>query len=100
MVFTILAILFFTLPSIKNPNLGIEFKDVTFSYDETKEVLSNINLKIDQGKKYVAFVLFPIDEEKQYLEHINRIKNEGNVELIMETIKIHSVPLLVCSAEV
>ena len=26
MVFTILAILFFTLPSIKNPNLGIEFK--------------------------------------------------------------------------
>ena len=26
MVFTILAIVFFTLPSIKNPNLGIEFK--------------------------------------------------------------------------
>ena len=26
MVFTILAVLFFTLPSIKNPNLGIEFK--------------------------------------------------------------------------
>ncbi len=26
MVFTILAIVFFTLPSVKNPNLGIEFK--------------------------------------------------------------------------
>ena len=29
----------------------IEFKNVTFAYDETKEVLNNINLKIDQGRK-------------------------------------------------
>ena len=65
-------------------------------------IITDINKlrKIDQGKKYVAFVLFPIDEEKQYLKHIDRIKNKGNVELIMETIKIHGVPLLVCSAEV
>jgi ATP-binding cassette subfamily B protein len=29
----------------------IEFKNVTYSYDETKEVLRNINLKVKQGEK-------------------------------------------------
>ncbi len=29
----------------------IEFKDVTYSYDLTKEVLHNVNLKIEKGKK-------------------------------------------------
>ena len=29
----------------------IEFKDVTYSYDPTKEVLHNVNLKIEKGKK-------------------------------------------------
>lgn len=40
MVFTILAIVFFTLPSIKNPNLGIEFKG---GY----EVVYNVSQKDD-----------------------------------------------------
>ncbi len=30
---------------------SIEFSNVSYSYDETKEVLSNINLKVDAGKK-------------------------------------------------
>ncbi len=29
----------------------IEFKNVTYSYDETKEVLSEVNLKIEKGRK-------------------------------------------------
>ena len=29
----------------------IEFKNVTYSYDETKEVLNNINLKLEKGRK-------------------------------------------------
>lgn len=29
----------------------IEFKDVSFSYDETKEVLHNIDLKLEKGRK-------------------------------------------------
>ena len=29
----------------------IEFKDVTYAYDPTKEVLHNVDLKIEQGKK-------------------------------------------------
>ena len=40
MVFTVLAIVFFTLPSIKNPNLGIEFKG---GY----EVVYNVSQKDD-----------------------------------------------------
>ncbi len=32
-------------------NGEIEFKNVSFSYDATKEVLDNVNLKIEKGKK-------------------------------------------------
>lgn len=65
-------------------------------------IITDINKlrDIKNYKKYIAFVLFPIDEEEQYLEHIKRIENEDNIKLIMQTIKIHDVPLLVCSAEV
>ncbi len=36
------------LPKIKDP--GISFRDVTFSYDGSREVLSNINLDIQPGQ--------------------------------------------------
>ena len=46
-------------PEIESPNAKelenvrgvIEFKNVTFSYDETKEVLHNVNLKLEKGRK-------------------------------------------------
>ena len=36
---------------LKNVRGEIEFKNVTYSYDETKEVLHNIDLKIEKGRK-------------------------------------------------
>ncbi len=39
----------------KNINADLEFKDVSFSYDEGNDVLKNINLKIEAGNK-VALV--------------------------------------------
>ena len=46
-------------PEVESPNAKplenvhgtIEFKNVTFSYDETKEVLHNVNLKLEKGCK-------------------------------------------------
>ncbi|WP_282806511.1 ABC transporter ATP-binding protein [Clostridium tetani] len=35
---------------LKNPKGEIEFKDVTFSYDERSTVLEGINIKIEKGK--------------------------------------------------
>lgn len=40
---------------IDRPNGDVEFKDVSFSYDGERQVLSDINLKIPAGKTY-AFV--------------------------------------------
>lgn len=36
---------------LKNVKGEIEFKDVTYSYDVTKEVLHNVSLKIEKGRK-------------------------------------------------
>ena len=36
---------------LKNVEGVIEFKNVTYSYDETKEVLHNVNLKLEKGRK-------------------------------------------------
>ncbi|MBQ8174457.1 MAG: ABC transporter ATP-binding protein [Clostridia bacterium] len=46
-------------PEVEDPNAKeltdvqgvIEFRDVTYSYDETKEVLHNIDLRLEQGRK-------------------------------------------------
>ena len=37
--------------ALENVRGVIEFKNVTFSYDETKEVLHNVNLKLEKGRK-------------------------------------------------
>ena len=36
---------------LENVHGVIEFKNVTFSYDETKEVLHDVNLKLEKGRK-------------------------------------------------
>jgi len=36
---------------LENVRGEIEFKNVTFSYDETKEVLHDVNLKLEKGRK-------------------------------------------------
>ena len=44
------------LPNLKIENCNIEFKDISFKYESTKErALNNINLSI-QGKKVTALV--------------------------------------------
>jgi len=40
-----------TAKDLKNVNGVIEFKNVTYSYDPTKEVLHNINLRLEKGRK-------------------------------------------------
>lgn len=45
----------FGIKNIKQLNGNIEFKDVTFGYDEDKDVLINMNFKINENEK-VAFV--------------------------------------------
>ena len=37
--------------ALENVQGAIEFKNVTFSYDETKEVLHDVNLKLEKGRK-------------------------------------------------
>ena len=37
--------------ALENVQGTIEFKNVTFSYDETKEVLYDVNLKLEKGRK-------------------------------------------------
>ena len=37
--------------ALENVKGEIEFKNVSFSYDETKEVLHNVDLKLEQGRK-------------------------------------------------
>jgi len=36
---------------LNDVNGVIEFKDVTYAYDETKEVLHNVNLRLEKGRK-------------------------------------------------
>ena len=51
-------------------------------------------------EKYIAFVLFPIGNDDKHCEHIHRIKDEGNVELVCSKVFIKKVLVLVCSAKV
>ena len=51
MVFTILAILFFTLPSIKNPNLGIEFNGSWWHSNLYKETNYHQNKSLKAQEK-------------------------------------------------
>ena len=37
--------------ALENVEGNIEFRDVTYSYNDSKEVLHNVNLKIEKGKK-------------------------------------------------
>ncbi|MFL0194250.1 ABC transporter ATP-binding protein [Clostridium sp. WILCCON 0269] len=41
--------------SLKNVKGNIEYKNVSFSYNEEKQVLNNVNIKIEAGRK-IAFV--------------------------------------------
>ena len=45
----------------------IEFKDVTYAYDTDKEVLRNVNLRLEKGRK-LALVGPPVAEETDFAE--------------------------------
>lgn len=66
-------------------------------------IIEDINKLRNAGgncEKYIAFVLFPIDSDGKYSEYIERIKNDGKVELIFKPLTINRTNVLVCSAEV
>ena len=63
----------------------IEFKNVTYSYDETKEVLHNINLKLEKGRKLA--LVGPSGGGKTTLCHLlpNFYKlEEGNGSILID----------------
>ncbi len=72
----------------------IEFKDVNYSYDTTKEVLHDVNLKIEKGRK-VALV-GPSGGGKTTLCHLlpNFYKLEdGNGEILIDGTDIRNITL-------
>ena len=79
-------------PEVEAPNAieledvsgEIEFKNVSFSYDETKEVLHNIDLKLEKGRKLA--LVGPSGGGKttlcHLLPHFYRLEDEGGSILI------------------
>ena len=71
--------------ALENVRGVIEFKNVTFSYDETKEVLHNINLKLEKGRKLA--LVGPSGGGKTTLCHLlpNFYKlEEGNGSILID----------------
>lgn len=92
---------------LKTPNTNYRYKQCfPCNRPITKNITSIIEdinklRSIEENKKYIAFVIFPIDQDKKkYREYILRIENEGRVKLFEKTIKINDIPLSVCTAKV
>lgn len=92
---------------LKTPNTNYRYKQCfPCNRPITKNITSIIEdinklRSIEENKKYIAFVIFPIDQDKKkYREYILRIEKEGRVKLFEETIKINDIPLSVCTAKV
>ena len=71
--------------ALENVRGEIEFKNVTYSYDETKEVLHNINLKLEKGRKLA--LVGPSGGGKTTLCHLlpNFYKlEEGNGSILID----------------
>ena len=91
---------------LKTPNTNYRYKQCfPCNRPITKNITSIIEdinklRSIEENKKYIAFVIFPIDQEKKYREYILRIENEGRVKLFEKTIEINGIPLSVCTAKV
>ena len=79
---------------LKDVNGVIEFKNVTYSYDETKEVLHNVDLKLEKGRKLA--LVGPSGGGKTTLCHLlpNFYRLEdGNGEILIDGVDIRKMTL-------
>lgn len=77
---------------LKTPRGELEFKNVSFCYDETKEVLKGINLSIEKGKKLA--LVGPSGGGKTTLCHLlpkfYKV-NEGEGEILIDGVDIRNI---------
>ncbi|MBE5818597.1 MAG: ABC transporter ATP-binding protein [Clostridiales bacterium] len=79
---------------LKDVNGVIEFKNVTYSYDETKEVLHNVDLKLEKGRKLA--LVGPSGGGKTTLCHLlpNFYRLEdGKGEILIDGVDIRKMTL-------
>ena len=73
----------------------IEFKNVTYSYDDTKEVLHNVNLKLEKGCKLA--LVGPSGGGKTTLCHLlpnfYKLEGEENGEILVDGVDIRDITL-------
>ena len=75
-----------------SPRGELEFKNVSFNYDETKEVLKGINLSVEKGKKLA--LVGPSGGGKTTLCHLlPRFYNvnEGDGEILIDGVDIRNI---------
>ena len=76
-------------------NGEIEFKNVTFSYDGTKNVLQNVNLKLDKGRKLA--LVGPSGGGKTTLCHLlpnfYKLDSEENGAILIDGVDIRDITL-------
>ncbi|MCK9331062.1 MAG: ATP-binding cassette domain-containing protein, partial [Candidatus Cloacimonetes bacterium] len=77
---------------INDFNKTIEFKNVNFSYDEGKQILSNINFIINKGEK-VAFVGASGSGKTTIANLINRMYDVTEGEILIDNIPIKSIKI-------
>ena len=87
-----------SLPDAKNPDLSdcsIEFKNVRFSYEASKEILKGVNFFVPNGKMY-AIVGTSGAGKSTIIGMIPRLydTNEGSVEIAGEDVKNFSLAYL------
>ena len=75
-----------------SPRGELEFKNVSFNYDETKEVLKGINLSVEKGKKLA--LVGPSGGGKTTLCHLLPKfynVNEGDGEILIDGVDIRNI---------
>ena len=73
----------------------IEFKNVTYAYDTTKEVLHNVNLKLEKGRKLA--LVGPSGGGKTTLCHLlpnfYKLEGEDSGTILIDGVDIHDITL-------
>jgi len=81
-----------TKPKLKLNNADIKFKNISFSYDENKTILNNINLDIEGGK-INAIVGLSGAGKSTLLNLIPRIYDKSSGDIIIDNQSIYDVNL-------
>jgi ATP-binding cassette subfamily B protein len=76
--------------SIKQLKGNIEFKDVTFSYDDNKNILNNMNFIINENEK-VAFVGKSGAGKTTIFNLINKLYSCNEGEILLDNININNL---------